>query len=568
MSTILEALKRLQKDNSSINEEATNRLVLCSVSSDMIEELLKDIKESGNKIDSIWCNSKEGFVFIRATKPLPKDWDYNDDGGFLTFECGLDEDEIFLDNGDINKEYIINEYAPKLVEWDGTIYNADGSRTKINVEEFESLREDKADQLTDEEVLKYIKAHLRDYDKAFGSDSTLIGFWVEHTPELEAWIKNVVETNTGKPFEKTFLDDLATESKNLNEDLIVVEPEDAKEKLTALKFEIEEAEGDVKEFLMELMDIYLFQTHKPSDRENSSLTDEEWQEFADWMNDLRGDDKIEEAVVTEKISRDLAHALHLSRSWTSSVDWEKSEIKQITKAEARKEYENGNKENLIVAERDGDGDLRIMAANGNRWGFRGSGSFRDALRDGTEFYLISKRVEHVPNHDKYREIVPGGDTGSHYTKAPWDNDRDPNKEKDIKAGRYAAGHELWNGEISVDSKNRYAASLADLQKNILKYKELKRRLNWAKESSNFILSHRDSYKSDDKLAQEKEKKVQKIKDQIAMLQQDLANLESAPLDTVDNQLKKYDDQIDDLTSQIGNLLRRPQATEDLEEGEE
>ena len=63
--------------------------------------------------------------------------------------------------------------------------------------------------MTDQEVIEYIKSHLRDYDKAFGSDSTLIGFYVELTPELEEWAKATVEANTGKKFTKTFLDDLA-----------------------------------------------------------------------------------------------------------------------------------------------------------------------------------------------------------------------------------------------------------------------------------------------------------------------------------------------------------------------
>lgn len=62
--------------------------------------------------------------------------------------------------------------------------------------------------MTDQEVIEYLKANLRDYDKAFGSNSTLIGFWVELTPELEEWAKAVVEANTGKKFDKKFLDDL------------------------------------------------------------------------------------------------------------------------------------------------------------------------------------------------------------------------------------------------------------------------------------------------------------------------------------------------------------------------
>ena len=61
--------------------------------------------------------------------------------------------------------------------------------------------------MTDQEVIEYIKSHLRDYEKAFGPN-TLIGLWVQTTPELEAWVKAAVEANTGKKFTKTFLDDL------------------------------------------------------------------------------------------------------------------------------------------------------------------------------------------------------------------------------------------------------------------------------------------------------------------------------------------------------------------------
>ena len=61
--------------------------------------------------------------------------------------------------------------------------------------------------MTDQEVIEYLKSHIRDYEKAFGPN-TLIGFWVETTPELEAWVKAAIEANTGKKFTKRFLDDL------------------------------------------------------------------------------------------------------------------------------------------------------------------------------------------------------------------------------------------------------------------------------------------------------------------------------------------------------------------------
>ena len=69
---------------------------------------------------------------------------------------------------------------------------------------------------------------------------------------------------------------------SLTEDLIVIEPEEGKEKIEELKAQIENCDDPkVRKSLLTLMNIYLFQTYKPSDRENSTLTDDEWQEIAD-----------------------------------------------------------------------------------------------------------------------------------------------------------------------------------------------------------------------------------------------------------------------------------------------
>ena len=78
--------------------------------------------------------------------------------------------------------------------------------------------------MTDQEVIEYIKSHLRDYEKAFGP-KTFIGFWVEITPELEAWAKAAVEANTGKKFTKSFLDDLAEVDEPLNQEFPEAEHE-------------------------------------------------------------------------------------------------------------------------------------------------------------------------------------------------------------------------------------------------------------------------------------------------------------------------------------------------------
>ncbi len=80
--------------------------------------------------------------------------------------------------------------------------------------------------------------------------------------------------------------DLGDESV-IDEDLIMIEPDSAYEKIFDLKDEIEKAEGKVKKFLIDLMDIYLYQTYKPSDNKNSDITDKEWQEVADWLKEVK-----------------------------------------------------------------------------------------------------------------------------------------------------------------------------------------------------------------------------------------------------------------------------------------
>lgn len=84
--------------------------------------------------------------------------------------------------------------------------------------------------MTDQEVIEYLKSHIRDYEKAFGSNSTLIGFWIETTPELEAWAKAAIEANTGKKFTKRFLDDLPEVGDALDQEFPEVEvgPEEEK----------------------------------------------------------------------------------------------------------------------------------------------------------------------------------------------------------------------------------------------------------------------------------------------------------------------------------------------------
>lgn len=83
---------------------------------------------------------------------------------------------------------------------------------------------------------------------------------------------------------------------NLNEDLIVIEPNQAKEKLTNLIAQIKsQKDEEVKKSLLTLLSIYLFQTYKPSDIKDCDITDEEWDEFND-IFEFESQNKLEEAV--------------------------------------------------------------------------------------------------------------------------------------------------------------------------------------------------------------------------------------------------------------------------------
>jgi len=54
--------------------------------------------------------------------------------------------------------------------------------------------------MTDFEALEYIKKHLVDIDKAFGTGRTLIGAWCDYSKEFEEWLESVLANRpTNKP---------------------------------------------------------------------------------------------------------------------------------------------------------------------------------------------------------------------------------------------------------------------------------------------------------------------------------------------------------------------------------
>ena len=57
--------------------------------------------------------------------------------------------------------------------------------------------------MTDLEALAYIKKHLVDYDKAFGTGRILIGAWCDYSKEFEEWLKSVLAE---RPSNKTVVE--------------------------------------------------------------------------------------------------------------------------------------------------------------------------------------------------------------------------------------------------------------------------------------------------------------------------------------------------------------------------
>ena len=82
-------------------------------------------------------------------------------------------------------------------------------------------------------------------------------------------------------------DDNVKES--LNEDLIIIEPFEAKEKIEEIKKQIEEAKDwKVRKNLLTLMNIYLFQTIYEADHQDETGCDinkAEWDEYSNWLTD-------------------------------------------------------------------------------------------------------------------------------------------------------------------------------------------------------------------------------------------------------------------------------------------
>jgi len=164
------------------------------------------------------------------------------------------------------------------------------------------------------------------------------GEWTEYLTELTKVFKEIKEKTGAEPLlyklDTDILDDLWTgwvflydhEDKvqeSLTEDLIVIEPFEAKEKIEEIKKQIEEAKDwKVRKNLLTLMDIYLFQTLWESDHqeeEGCNINKEEWEEYSDWKQE-QGEKLLDEHPELKAENEEREAKIEASLEDSSSED--------------------------------------------------------------------------------------------------------------------------------------------------------------------------------------------------------------------------------------------------------
>ena len=118
---------------------------------------------------------------------------------------------------------------------------------------------------------------------------------------------------------------------SLNEDLIVVEPFEAKEKIEEIKKQIEEA-GDwkVRKNLLTLMNIYLFQTLYESDHKEETdcnIDKEDWEDYSDWAKE-QAEELYDEHPELEKEDKEREAKIEASVEDNGSADETEEKIEE------------------------------------------------------------------------------------------------------------------------------------------------------------------------------------------------------------------------------------------------
>ena len=162
------------------------------------------------------------------------------------------------------------------------------------------------------------------------------GEWTDYLSQLADAFKAIKEKTGAEPLLYKIDTDIADDvwtgyvflydhadnvKESLNEDLIVIEPFEAKEKIEEIKKQIEEAnDWKVRKNLLTLMNIYLFQTLYESDHKEETDCDidkEDWEDYSDWAKEqaeelyderpeLEKEDKKREAKIEASVKDDAS----------------------------------------------------------------------------------------------------------------------------------------------------------------------------------------------------------------------------------------------------------------------
>lgn len=128
---------------------------------------------------------------------------------------------------------------------------------------------------------------------------------------------------------------------SLNEDLIVIEPFEAKEKIEEIKKQIEEAKDwKVRKNLLTLMNIYLFQTIYDADHQDETecnINKEEWDEYSNWSTE-QGEKLVSEHPELEVEEQERDAKIEASVKDDASSEAEEQEEVEENLTEAHLNY--------------------------------------------------------------------------------------------------------------------------------------------------------------------------------------------------------------------------------------
>lgn len=172
------------------------------------------------------------------------------------------------------------------------------------------------------------------------------GEWTDYLSQLADAFKAIKEKTGAEPLLYKIDTDIADDvwtgyvflydhadnvKESLNEDLIVIEPFEAKEKIEEIKKQIEEAnDWKVRKNLLTLMNIYLFQTLYESDHKEETdcnIDKEDWEDYSDWAKE-QAEELYNEHPELEKEDKEREAKIEASVEDNGSADETEEKIEE------------------------------------------------------------------------------------------------------------------------------------------------------------------------------------------------------------------------------------------------